>query len=53
MELNETTAAIETILFAMGDSVEISTLAAVLELSEDEVREAVGVLEKRCDKEGA
>ena len=49
MELNETTAAIETILFAMGDSVEISTLAAVLELSEDEVREAVGVLEKRCD----
>ena len=53
MELNETTAAIETILFAMGDSVEISTLAAVLELSEDEVREAVGVLEKRCDKEGS
>ena len=37
MELNKTAAAVETILFAMGDSVEISALAQALEVSEDEV----------------
>ena len=51
MELNKTAAAIETILFAMGDSVEIASLAAVLELSEEEVREAVHMLERRLDSE--
>ena len=49
MEPNKTAAAIETILFAMGDSVEVSTLALALEISQDEVREAVKVLEERYD----
>ena len=40
MEPNKTAAAIETILFAMGDSVEVSTLALAPEISQDEVREA-------------
>ena len=53
MELNRTTAAIETILFAMGDSVEVALLAEVLELSKVEVREAVHVLEERFDAEGS
>ena len=53
MELNRTTAAIETILFAMGDSVEVALLAEVLELSKEEVREAVHVLEERFDAEGS
>ena len=53
MELNKITAAIETILFAMGDSVEIASLAEVLELSQKEVREAVHSLEERFDTEGS
>lgn len=51
MELNKTAAAVETILFAMGDSVEISALAQALEVSEDETREAVNALQERYDKE--
>ena len=51
MDLNQRAAAVETILFAMGDSVEIASLAAVLELSEEEVREAVHMLERRLDSE--
>ena len=47
MELNRKAAAIETILFAMGDSVEISALAQALEISEEEVREAVDLLQER------
>ena len=47
MELNRTAAAIETILFAMGDSVEVSALAQALETSEEEVREAVKALQER------
>ena len=35
MELNKRMAAIETILFAMGDSVELSVLAQALEISQD------------------
>ena len=50
MELNRVTAAIETILFAMGDSVEIGTIAKALEISEEEVREAVHALEERCNE---
>ena len=53
MELKQTTAAIETILFAMGDSVEIAALAEVLEIPQEDVREAVRVLEERCDAEGS
>ena len=51
MELNKKIAAIETILFAMGDSVEIRMIAAALEISEEEVREAVQALEERCESE--
>ena len=50
MEQNRVTAAIETILFAMGDSVEIGTIAKALEISEEEVREAVHALEERCNE---
>lgn len=50
MEQNRVTAAIETILFAMGDSVEIATIAKALEISEEEVREAVHALEERCNE---
>lgn len=53
MELDRITAAIETILFAMGDSVEIRTLAEALELTEEEVREAVHTLEARCNAAGS
>lgn len=53
MELERKTAAIETILFAMGDSVEIRTLAQALELSEEETREAVRVLEEKCGAPGS
>ena len=53
MDLNKTTAAIETILFAMGDSVETASLAEVLEISQEEVREAVHVLEERFNAEGS
>jgi segregation and condensation protein B len=49
MEPNKTAAAIETILFAMGDSVEVSALALALEISQNEVREAVKALEERYD----
>ena len=53
MELDKTTAAIETILFAMGDSVEIQSLAQALELSEEETRDAVRVLEEKCNEPGS
>lgn len=49
MDLNQRAAAVETILFAMGDSVEIRDLAAALEISEDEAREAVNALKERLD----
>lgn len=47
MELNKRMAAIETILFAMGESVETATLADALGIPEEEVREAVQALEER------
>ncbi len=48
MELSLRMAAIETILFAMGDSVELSVIAQALEITEEETAEAVDALEKRC-----
>ena len=51
MELNKRMAAIETILFAMGDSVELSVLAQALEVSQEETLEAVRALEERCAQE--
>ena len=53
MELNKTAAAVETILFAMGDSVEIPALAQALDVSEEQAREAVNALQKRYDKDGS
>jgi segregation and condensation protein B len=50
MEQNRVMAAIETILFAMGDSVEIETIAKALEISEEDVRDAVHALEERCNE---
>lgn len=41
MDLNKAKSAIEAILFAMGDSVEISKISGVLELSEREIRSIV------------
>ena len=41
MEKKQQRAAIEAILFAMGDSVELSRLAQALELSAEEVRERI------------
>ena len=51
MELKKRMAAIETILFAMGDSVEISALAAALEVTAEEVREAVDAIEDKYSLE--
>ena len=47
MELSKRMAAIETILFAMGDSVEISVIAQALEITPDEAREAADALKER------
>lgn len=51
MELKKRMAAIETVLFAMGDSVEITTLAAALEVPEGEVEEALEALTERYSGE--
>ncbi len=47
MDLKECMAAIETILFAMGDSVEIETIANALEIEEASARNAVAELQKK------
>ncbi len=51
MELEKRMAAIETILFAMGDSVEIARIADALEITREEAVEAVHALEARCEQE--
>ena len=48
MDLSKAVAAIETILFAMGDSVEIDTLADALGITREEAENAVSALEERC-----
>ena len=48
MDLSKAVAAIETILFAMGDSVEVSTLADALGITREEALDAVSALEERC-----
>ena len=53
MDFNKKVAAIETILFAMGDSMEIRALADALEISEEETVEAVHALEERCSAPGS
>ena len=48
MDLTKAMAAVETILFAMGDSVEIDTLADALGITREEAENAVSALEERC-----
>ena len=48
MDLTKAMAAVETILFAMGDSVEIDTLADALGITREEAENAVIALEERC-----
>ena len=48
MDLTKAMAAVETILFAMGDSVEVSTLADALGITREEALDAVSALEERC-----
>ena len=49
---NQTAAAIEAILFAMGTSVPLSVLAQALSLEEKETREAVEKLARSYEEEG-
>ena len=53
MEIKEAMAAIEAILFTMGDSVEISQIASVLDTSKEEARKIVRMLEYTYDQEGS
>ncbi len=48
MDLTKAMAAVETILFAMGDSVEIDTLADALGITREEAEKAVNALIERC-----
>ena len=47
MDKNKAKAAIEAILFTMGESVEISRLAAVLEMDKQEVTALLKEMDKR------
>lgn len=51
ISLENAMAAIEAILFAMGDSVEIGRIAAALDVSEQKAREAVDALDARYRRE--
>ncbi|MBQ8307033.1 MAG: SMC-Scp complex subunit ScpB [Blautia sp.] len=51
MEMNKLIAAIEAILFTMGNSVDIQTLARTLEVSEEEIRNAVQEMSVRYEQE--
>ena len=52
MDVTKAMAAVETILFAMGDSVEIGTLADVIGITKEETEEAVRALTERCNAPG-
>ena len=51
MEINRLQAAVEAILFTMGDSVELSKIAAAIEHDEETARKIVHSLMDRCEKE--
>lgn len=51
MEIKELESAVEGILFAMGDSVEVDKIAAALEISKDEVVKAAESLMARYEEE--
>lgn len=53
MEQKQIMAALEAILFAMGNSVEIAQLAAALEVSEEEIIEAAGALSEQYRERGS
>ena len=53
MDVTKAMAAVETILFAMGDSVEIGTLADVIGITKEEAEEAVSALAERCSAPGS
>lgn len=51
MELKQAMAATEAILFAMGDSVEISDLSKALEMGDDDTGRVIAALENKYDSE--
>ncbi|MCD8151611.1 MAG: SMC-Scp complex subunit ScpB [Clostridiales bacterium] len=51
MKIEEYEAAVEAILFAMGDSVELSKIAAALEISEEDARRVIRCLSDRYQSE--
>lgn len=51
MELQKAEAILESILFTMGDSVEISRLATVLEMTNKEVKEILEGMQKKYEAE--
>lgn len=53
MEDRQIRAALEAILFAMGDAVEISSVAAALGCTQEKVLEAAKALEARYEEEGS
>lgn len=52
MEIKQLEAAVEAILFTMGEAVEVSRLAAAVEMDEDTVRGAVHGMMERYEDEG-
>lgn len=53
MEMTKALAAVEAILFTMGDAVEISRLAEVLGISREDMRKVALQLEERYEQEGS
>ncbi len=53
MKREEQEAAVEAILFTMGESVELGKIAEALEISEDEAREVVGRLMDRYESDAS
>ena len=51
MERQQQEAVIEAILFTMGESVEISRLAAVLETDKKEVKEILEEMQKQANEQ--
>lgn len=51
MEKNKTEAVIEAVLFAMGDSVEMSKLVHVLELPQEDIRAAIADMNDKYKKD--
>ena len=51
MEINRLQAAVEAILFTMGDSVELEKIAAAIEHDEDTTRKIIHSLMDRCEEE--